>query len=257
MNAITLYDRDAAWIGGAMAESATRAGRGAEISERSSELVLPDDVPEQGWAKQLVVAHEMVPPIPAGRGGCGVDEPDTTQVRPTARGADAERGVALPGDRGPRARRSQNQDQRPSFWRRIAIGRRGAHANERMETRAAEALPSRTSTPSTPDVARDVETRIVEPMLQALVSVEAKLERSHVDLIGRSDQVEQRLSQLWDIEEQLGALGELQETLTQVAEQQRRLESAIDSQAHTMRWLIGAVFASLAVAAFVVAAMLR
>jgi hypothetical protein len=118
-------------------------------------------------------------------------------------------------------------------------------------------LPSPTSSRSTPDVARDVETRIVEPVLQALVSVEAKLERSHVDLIGRSDQVEQRLSQLWDIEEQLGVLGELQETLTQVSERQRRLESAIDSQDRTIRWLIGAVFASLAIAAFVVAAILR
>jgi len=44
-------------------------------------------------------------------------------------------------------------------------------------------------------------------------TLEAKLERSHVDLVGRSDQVEQRLTQLWDIEEQLGALGELQESV--------------------------------------------
>ncbi|MBW2495944.1 MAG: hypothetical protein JRF61_01610 [Deltaproteobacteria bacterium] len=242
-----------------MVESATRPGRGAEISERSRELVLPDDVPERGWSKQLVVAHETDPPIQADRGECGVDEPDTMQVRPTVQGADAERGVALPGDRGPRGRRSQNQkqDQRPSFWRRIAIGRRGAQSSETTETRARGVLPSPTSSRSTPDVARDVETRIVEPVLQALVSVEAKLERSHVDLIGRSDQVEQRLSQLWDIEEQLGVLGELQETLTQVSERQRRLESAIDSQDGTIRWLIGAVFASLAIAAFVVAAILR
>ena len=69
-----------------------------------------------------------------------------------------------------------------------------------------------------------IEQRIVEPMLQALVSVEAKLERSHIDLTKRSDQVEQRLTQLWDIEERLGALPELQESLLRVSEQQRRLE---------------------------------
>jgi hypothetical protein len=102
-----------------------------------------------------------------------------------------------------------------------------------------------------------VERRIVEPMLQALVSVEAKLERSHTELVGRSDQVEQRLTQLWDIEEQLGTLSELQESLLQVSEQQRRLESAVVSQTRTLRWLVGAVFVSLAAAAFVVAAILR
>jgi len=94
-------------------------------------------------------------------------------------------------------------------------------------------------------------------MLQALVSVESKLERSHVDLVVRSEQVEQRLSQLWDIEEQLGTLGELQESLLQVSEQQRRLESAIATQNKTLRWMVGAVFFSLAVAAFVVAAVLQ
>jgi hypothetical protein len=102
-----------------------------------------------------------------------------------------------------------------------------------------------------------VERRIVEPLLQALVSVESKLERSHTDLLGRSDQVEERLTQLWDIEEQLGALGEVQESLLRVSERQRRLESAVVAQTRSLRWLIGAVFFSLAAAAFVVAAVLR
>ena len=102
-----------------------------------------------------------------------------------------------------------------------------------------------------------IEHRIVEPMLQALVSVEAKLERSHIDLTKRSDQVEQRLTQLWDIEEQLGTLGELQESLLRVSEQQRRLESAVDRQTRTLRWLVGAIFFSLAATVFVVAAMIR
>ncbi|MAG29699.1 MAG: hypothetical protein CL908_02255 [Deltaproteobacteria bacterium] len=102
-----------------------------------------------------------------------------------------------------------------------------------------------------------IEKRVVEPMLQALVSIEAKLERSHVDLNGRSDNIEQRLTQLWDIEEQLGALAEIQESLTHVTEQQRRLESALVTQTQTLRWMVGTVLVSLVAAAFVVAAVLR
>ena len=118
------------------------------------------------------------------------------------------------------------------------------------------------ATQTTPARARQqptdsIDTRIVEPMLQALVSVESKLERSHIELVGRSDQIEQRLTQLWDIEEQLGALGGLQESLLQVSEQQRRLESTIAAQNRSLRWLVGAVFFSLAMAAFVVAAVLQ
>ncbi len=112
-------------------------------------------------------------------------------------------------------------------------------------------------TPAPTVDAKSIETVIVEPMLQALVSVEAKLERSHTELVGRNDVIEQRLTQLWDIEEQLGTLGELQESLLQVSEQQRRLETAVVSQTKTLRWLVGAVFVSLAAAAFVVAAVLR
>ena len=94
-------------------------------------------------------------------------------------------------------------------------------------------------------------------MLQALVSIEAKRERSQTELSRRADGVEQRLTQLWDIEQQLGALGDVQESLAQVSEQQRRLESAVVSQTRTIRWLVGAVFVSLAAAAFVVAALVR
>ena len=117
-------------------------------------------------------------------------------------------------------------------------------------------MPTLTN-PAPPQTADSIEMRIVEPMLQALVSVESKLERSHIDLVGRSEQVEQRLSQLWDIEEQLGTLAELQESLLRVSEQQRRLDSAIVNQNKTLRWLVGSVLFSLAAAAFVVAAVLR
>jgi len=183
---------------------------------------------------------------PATPDGARRAKPENTEAS-----AAADRGAALPGDRGPRSRTTTQSvpEPRPSFWRRISLGRK----HQEVET-LPEVLPATSAT--TPATA-NVEQRIVEPMLQALVSVEAKLERSHVELMGRSDQVEHRLTQLWDIEEQLGALGELQESLLQVSEQQRRLESAIHSQTRSMRWLVGTIVVTLMAAAFVVAAVIR
>lgn len=202
------------------------------------------------------------------------------------RSTSAERGQALPGDRGPRES-AVGPSQRPSFWRRIALGRRSQalraaqQESETTMTASAATVPGSEGRSSelraTPvvqrlvanrDAGRDdgalaaraneaVERRIVEPLLQALVSVEAKLERSHVDLVGRSDQVEQRLTQLWDIEEQLGGLGELQESVLHVTEQQRRLEAALVAQTRILRWLVGGIILSLAAAAFSVAFFLR
>ncbi len=266
-------------MGVVMAESATWTTRGAEISERSSELVLPEHAsPENAGT----TTDEIMRATPQGAGRATVQEPESP--RADRAGDRSERpataaGIALPGDRGPRSgaarpQRSESREQRPSFWRRIALGRRAAAAEPPPpETATQTRSPARTTSSSeapassssrslveaepAPVTAPDIESRIVEPMLQALVSVEAKLERSHVELMGRSDQVESRLGQLWDIEEQLGALGEMQDSLLQVSEQQRRLEAAIRSQTRTTRWLVGAVLASLAAAAFFVAAILR
>ena len=247
-----------------MTESANFGVRGAEISERSTELVLPGT----GSRKTNEPMRERM---------TGVSRPEATTGREsdgryrTAGGAAAtaagetldaprppeQRGIALPGDRG---RESQGDPkQRPSFWRRIALGRRvtKAHDESSLMNQPAPTSTAPLARSPRPPTADSIENRIVEPMLQALVSVEAKLERSHIDLIGRSDQIEQRLSQLWEIEEQLGTLGELQESLLQVSEQQRRLESVIASQNKTQRWLVGAVFCSLAVAVFVVSAVLQ
>jgi len=216
-----------------------------------------------GLAASLTGAEE---PPAASTSSTSASEPKPTSA------SQAPRGTALPGDRGPRKQAAQ--PQRPSFWRRIALGRRNApepppppaetqapapDSEPAVRPTLAERAKNAVS-PVPPRVAVDtsaIENRIVEPMLQALVSVEAKLERSHGELVGRSDQVEQRLTQLWDIEEQLGTLSELQGSLLQVSEQQRRLESAVVSQTTTLRWLVGAVFFSLAAAAFVVAAVLR
>jgi len=298
-----------------MASTAYSNPRGAEISERSSELVLPDvDRGSRGVSRSReVTAAPPVGPSPTtatrdqnsdqtseqtseairdpemGReqrefgvietdATTSVSQPGTsvdskaTNAPETPEPPNAALGAALPGDRGPRDQAAQSQ--RPSFWRRIALGRRtpepaantppaetASPATTNGTPAASSGLASRVAqavapTPKPVDTSA-VETRIVEPMLQALVSVEAKLERSHTELIGRSDQVEQRLTQLWDIEEQLGQLSELQESLLKVSEQQRRLESAVVSQTKTLRWLVGAVFFSLSAAAFTVAAIVR
>lgn len=263
-----------------MAESAYLGTGGAEISERSTELVLPGtssaEIREPARERKIGVNE---PEATIGRDSDGRKSaasdaatagrtsntmPETTLGKSPETGTGPQqRGMALPGDRGRESRSDPNQ--RPSFWRRIALGRRGTRTRD--ETQLMNQTNTTSSTPPTsmgtparstrPQTADSIEKRIVEPMLQALVSVESKLERSHVDLVVRSEQVEQRLSQLWDIEEQLGTLGELQESLLQVSEQQRRLESAIVNQNKTLRWMVGAVFFSLAVAAFVVAAVLQ
>jgi len=330
-----------------MTESAYSSIHGAEISERSTELVLPSspattgrgdpteivDVTgpqaERAWRTASIAAGSVVPepdfssPRPATTpsfvassiasptappfsasiapssatsgarasslaGGLAAPsaprgpiptEATNGEARATAESSAPDRGRALPGDRGPRD--PDPGTQRPSFWRRIALGRRsqalqaaqreaGIQADSIEFEASARSVDTRAVTPAAPErrlVERGpaeisargteaIERRIVEPLLQALVSVEAKLERSHVDLLGRSDQVEQRLTQLWDIEEQLGALGELQESVLQVTEQQRRLESALVAQTRILRWLVGGIILSLSVAAFSVAFLL-
>jgi hypothetical protein len=333
-----------------MTESAYSSIRGAEISERSSELVLPSsalsaaqtDAPKSeepsdrlaaaGWRTASISepasaftsprpdrdsstagSLASTPTAPNALPATAISDPtiamggETVSQLPTespitaspsespaSLGGEPEveiSGRALPGDRGPRDPGSGSQ--RPSFWRRIALGRRAqalraaqleraslapapADASARLGTRGdptpidsrsgerASALAPAGQTRVASDAraldaraSEAVERRIVEPLLQALVSVEAKLERSHVDLVGRSDQVEQRLTQLWDIEEQLGALGDLQESVLQVTEQQRRLEAALVAQTRILRWLIGGIILSLAVASFCVAFFLR
>lgn len=304
-SAISLYDAAAAWNGGWMTESAYSSIHGAEISERSTELVLPSspaaasrgDLDDSSAAS----AHSALSALPSETGS----EMDAWRRAPLVHTAEpaqsaqptdpntSQRGFALPGDRGPRDvhREHEAGSQRPSFWRRIALGRRSQTIRSAQLDGTADLDPlagtprmlgdngaglagsgievvptGGTDRTLAPRDANDLiaarasaaaERRIVEPLLQALVSVEAKLERSHVDLVGRSDQVEQRLTQLWDIEEQLGALGELQESVLQVTEQQRRLEAALVAQTRILRWLVGGIILSLAVAAFSVSFFLR
>jgi hypothetical protein len=276
-----------------MVGSANSMTRGTEISERSTELVLPGitstekRVPLRGReigvngseaSSQRASETGRAPErerAPAGEAHASADRSAPSNVNSSAgAGTTAARGVALPGDRSSRShdrnrdrgheRSHDTQEQRPSFWRRIALGRRSqpeptvdplatTQGTVTVHTSGSSSVPAPSSIPT----AASIEMRIVEPMLQALVSVESKLERSHLDLMGRSDQVEQRLTQLWDIEEQLGALGEIQESLLTVTEQQRRLERTIESQNRTLRWMVAAIFFSLAAAAFVVAAVLR
>lgn len=273
-----------------MTESAYSTIRGAEISERSAELVLPANGPAATILDSALDSRSdsgSDTRIDSRAAAARVDDTGASSERVSEAGS-AQLGRALPGDR---ARRGlENGSARPSFWRRIALGRRtqtlrsapfedaSVEPDPQSETPSGRfAAPETASAPSgalasavatraanereAAELAlranQAVERRIVEPLLQALVSVEAKLERSHVDLVGRSDQVEQRLTQLWDIEEQLGALGELQETVLQVTEQQRRLEGALVAQTRILRWLVGGIILSLAVAAFAVAFFVR
>ncbi len=284
---------DASRLVGSQPGLAERESRPGDLADRrdgdSSRDTSATASTDGGAARSEGSLSALMLGLRRGRGEGPGDTPAAQDA--TAREA---RGTALPGDRGPR-RQISRRSQRPSFWRRIALGRRASSEPPRSRAdddgrsasvvdqagvgtkppaghsaASGSTVPARSgfltgrSERSTVAPGRKgnvgieaIETRIVEPMLQALVSVEAKLERSHSELVGRSDQVEERLTQLWDIEEQLGALGELQESLLQVSEQQRRLESALVSQTRTIRWLVGAVFVSLAAAAFVVAALLR
>jgi hypothetical protein len=280
-----------------MAEWAAARARGAEISERSAEWLLPEQTasesPKRLHERKIGVSNSEAPygQETAGAQPAASNEPIGDRIREAERAVDSlaplktsgietqntteKRGLSLPGDRGRVS--PAVPKQRPSFWRRIALGRRGPKNADANSQQSAQQNAQPSARPSDTPIARNsapvktahavhpvdrgsadsIEKRVVEPMLQALVSVESKLERSHVELIGRSDQVEQRLTQLWDIEEQLGTLGELQESLLQISEQQRRLESAFANQNKTLNWLVGAILFSLATAAFFVAAVLR
>ena len=201
-----------------MAESAYLGTRGAEISERSTELVLPgtSSAETRGPVRERKIGVNE-PEATIGRESDGrrsaASDAATAGRTPntipeTALGKSREagtppqqRGLALPGDRGRESRSDTNQ--RPSFWRRIALGRRGTRTRDETQlmNQANTSSPSSPSSPtsptsmgtlarpSRPQTADSIEKRIVEPMLQALVSVESKLERSHVDLVGRSEQV--------------------------------------------------------------------
>ena len=250
-------------MGESMAGPAYGANSETKISARSKELILPSEpVPESTRPihdpGRKTGLNDLAAPRPETAHSASHSErlqsaaqaTAETTPRPTPAAAATpvvERGVALPGDRGPRIQPSHKQ--RPSFWRRIALGGRRAKP-------VALATPDSALANASADTSA-IERRIIEPLLQSLVSVEAKLERSHIDLMKRSDQVEQRLTHLWDIEEQLGTLGELQKSLLEVSVRQRRLESAVDTQTRTLRWLVGAIFFSLAATLVVVALMIR
>jgi hypothetical protein len=248
-----------------MTESAKERAFGAEISERSTELVLPETA--SPGTREPVHEREIGVNNPEASDGRETDSArsstrestqPSTQILPGTPISAEPRGIALPGDRGREPQRIAKQ--RPSFWRRIALGRRGTNANEDILTMNPQIPASATplDNPATRRQATDsLEKIIVEPLLQALVSVESKLERSHVELTERSEEIEKQLSQLWDIDEQLGTLTVMQDSLLQLSEQQRQLKTTIASQNRILRWLVGGVFFSLAVAAFIMAADLR
>lgn len=138
--------------------------------------------------------------------------------------------------------------ERKSFWRRISIGRK---SQETSIQRLPAATPQHVPAPPPAELA------ILEPLLQALVSVEAKLERSHVELSSRLENVDQRLTQLWEIDEQLGTLSDLQEGIGHLADSQHRLEQAQAKNARTLRGIAILLVLGAAAAAFMISMLLR
>jgi hypothetical protein len=152
-----------------------------------------------------------------------------------------------PGEGGPTERRLTPARFR-SMWRRLATRLR---IDERYDSKPP--VPARAIPLEPYSHAQNVgivEMRVVEQILQSLASVEGKLERSHVDLMARSDEIERRLIILWNLEEQLESIQQRQDSFLEAMERQHLIESAILSQhRRTLRYCAAAVFFTLGAAA--------
>jgi hypothetical protein len=168
------------------------------------------------------------------------DEPGPVQ---TTRSGDSP----SPGEGGPTERRLTPARFR-SMWRRLATSLR---IDERYDSKPP--VPARAIPLEPYSHAQNVgivEMRVVEQILQSLASVEGKLERSHVDLMARSDEIERRLIILWELEEQLESIQQRQDSFLEAMERQHLIESAILSQhRRTLRYCAAAVFFTLGAAA--------
>jgi hypothetical protein len=151
-----------------------------------------------------------------------------------------------PGEVGPNERRP-TQARFRSMWRRLATRLRIDERYDPKPQVPARAIPLEPY--SQAQNVGTVEKRVVEQILQSLASVEGKLERSHVDLMARSDEIERRLIILWDLEERLESVQQQQDSFLKVMERQHLIESAILSQhRRTLRYCAAAVFFALGAA---------
>ena len=135
-----------------------------------------------------------------------------------------------------------------SMWRRLATRLRIDDRDESKPPVPARAIPPEPY--SHGQGVGTVEKRVVEQILQSLASVEGKLERSHVDLMARSDEIERRLIILWDLEERMESIQQQQGSFLKAMERQHLMESAILSQhRRTLRYAAAVVFFALGAAA--------
>ena len=170
----------------------------------------------------------------------------TTQIfskLPRVEAADTASLSKSDDSKGPERERVNDPQSAPvvvrSVWRRLVTRLR---VDDRIESPTTESeRPKLLDLPSAPPSVGAVEMRVVEQMLQSLASVEAKLERSHVDLMGRSDEIERRLTILWDLEERLEGIQHSQKSFLDVMERQHFVESAVLSQYRTLRYFVAIV----------------
>ena len=175
-----------------------------------------------------------------GSGYLRPDEPDPVQATRSGDPPSLEEGA--PSERPPVPVRFR------SMWRRLATRLRIDDRDESKPPVPARAIPPEPY--SHGQGVGTVEKRVVEQILQSLASVEGKLERSHVDLMARSDEIERRLIILWDLEERMESIQQQQGSFLKAMERQHLIESAILSQhRRTLRYAAAAVFFALGAAA--------
>jgi len=125
---------------------------------------------------------------------------------------------------------------KPSFWQRIGIDRGRSSS-------ADEATPVEARGDGTfPNPIRALEQRLVAPMLESLAGVEAKLERSHRDVLERCDVLENDLAGLIDETAREARSATPPDPIEEIRRVERRLEDSIQTQTRTLRLLIGIVF---------------
>jgi hypothetical protein len=169
-----------------------------------------------------------------------IDEPGPVQA--TKSGDSPSPGKGEPTERRPTRARFQ------SMWRRLATRLRVDEHDDLKPPLPVQAIPLEPY--SQAQNVGTVEKRVVEQILQSLASVEGKLERSHVDLMARSDEIERRLIILWDLEEGQERIQQQQDSLLKAMERQHLIQSAILSQhRRTLRYAAAAVSFALGAAA--------
>ena len=83
-----------------------------------------------------------------------------------------------------------------------------------------------------------------EILMSRLSDLESRLSESQSAIESRIAQLDQRLTQVWEVEEQLSYLLEIQEILTGLREHQRELGERVRSNRRTLNLLVAALLAT-------------